>query len=85
MNEVESTVTEIVTNVLRGASVDTEKTFEELGYDDLDLTETVMHAEQAFDIDISETMVSLDMSINKLIILIKHLLNPKAINGGGAQ
>ena len=63
----------IIENLLFGEKVDTEKTFADIGYDSLDLANTIMEIEGALDIDIDETSVSLDMSINEFITIVERL------------
>ena len=63
----------IIENLLFGEKVDTEKTFADIGYDSLDLANTIMEIEGTLGIDIDETRVSLDMSINEFITIVERL------------
>ena len=77
MESIEQKILNIVQNQLLGLDVRGPATFEDHGFDSLDLMNVVMCTEDEFGISIDEKDVSMNMTINQYINFVQKLIDSK--------
>ena len=74
MDRLDETIVSIIKNQLLGMDVDTSKTFEDHGFDSLDLANVIMEVEDELSIDIDENKITMDTTIGQFIDFTKNLV-----------
>lgn len=74
MERLDETIVSIIKNQLLGMDVDTSKTFEDHGFDNLDLANVIMEVEDELSIDIDENKITVTGTIDQFIDFTKNLV-----------
>jgi len=76
-NQLENIIIEICRNQLLGAAVRPTATFEDHGFDSLDLVNIIMEVEMEFGVDIHEDDIKMTTTIEQFTRYVSHLLDAK--------
>lgn len=80
MERLDETIVNIIKNQLLGMDVDTSKTFEDHGFDNLDLANVIMEVEDELSIDIDENKITMGTTIDQFIDFTKNLVEENEEN-----
>ena len=78
MDNVEKSIISIIQNQLLGADVNEHKSFEENGFDSLDLISVIMTIEDQYDIAIDEREVDIDTKISDFISHVEQIVESES-------